>query len=135
MIVNNLVEFRAAVLARDKYICQKCGTGEYLIAHHIKAAKLYPKLVLEVDNGQTLCRKCHSKEPWQITFRFKVNDNIKLSPTAPLLSINQVADKFKVSHWTIRKWINQGFLPANKIGPKLWRIRNTDIIAIMRGMR
>ena len=52
-----------AVISRDKAICQHCGaSGIELHAHHIKSYKDYPDLRFDVDNGITLCFKCH----WQL---------------------------------------------------------------------
>ena len=50
--------FRAKVLWRDRYTCQKCSTQEKLNAHHI-----LPKIRGGTDtpkNGMTLCEKCHN---------------------------------------------------------------------------
>jgi len=68
--------FRAKVLWRDKYTCQRCGakvspvSGVSLHAHHIKAradgGTNTPK------NGITLCEKCHGKlheGEWELTKR------------------------------------------------------------------
>lgn len=61
--VNNISQWRRAVLMRDDYTCQDCGLrrrkGNH--AHHIKRKKEYPELRLDVDNGQTLCWYCHDK--------------------------------------------------------------------------
>jgi len=52
--------WRVAVLERDGYKCQHCEkTGGRLHAHHIKSFKLYPDLRYDVENGVTLCKKCH----------------------------------------------------------------------------
>lgn len=53
--------WRRAVYERDDYTCQKCGKRKELEAHHLKPFALYPWLVFDVDNGQTLCRDCHKK--------------------------------------------------------------------------
>jgi len=59
--------WRKAVFQRDNYACQVChnrsekGKRVYLMAHHIKDWKHYPKLRFIVSNGITLCRKCHWK--------------------------------------------------------------------------
>lgn len=52
--------WRKTVFERDNYTCQDCGSkGIYLHPHHIKPLKNYPKLAFEVNNGKTLCKKCH----------------------------------------------------------------------------
>lgn len=55
------LEWRTAVLERDNYTCQKCGTKEKVQAHHIKSYNDYPDLRFVVSNGQTLCLSCHRK--------------------------------------------------------------------------
>jgi len=71
--------FRAKVLWRDKYTCQRCGAKEELNAHHI---------LRRVDggtdtpqNGITLCKECHDslhKEEWVLkkkpkTFKYPMH--------------------------------------------------------------
>lgn len=54
--------WRKMVFERDKYVCQLCGqVGGTLNADHIKPFSLYPKLRLDLNNGRTLCLKCHTK--------------------------------------------------------------------------
>ena len=83
--VKGLLEYinwRKAVFERDDYICQKCGlrsgkgTKVYLEAHHnikklndmLREYKIETleeaskcKELWDVDNGLTLCKKCHLK--------------------------------------------------------------------------
>ena len=49
-----------AVVSRDKAICQHCGAAEVeLHAHHIKSYRDHPGSRFDVENGITLCFKCH----------------------------------------------------------------------------
>ena len=53
--------WRSAVFNRDGYRCRECGGIANLQAHHIKHWKSNKDLRYDVDNGVTLCRKCHLK--------------------------------------------------------------------------
>jgi len=57
-------QWRKAVLERDKHTCQDCGATENLEAHHIRSIIEYPEGIFDVDNGLTLCEKCHKKHTW-----------------------------------------------------------------------
>lgn len=79
MQIRNIFEYRqwrSDVFTRDDYTCQDCGTrGCYLEAHHIKMFSTildeYKIKSVEdarscselwnINNGQTLCNKCHNK--------------------------------------------------------------------------
>ena len=52
--------WRTSVFERDNYICQNCGNGDYITAHHIKSIRNYPELALSIENGLTLCEDCHT---------------------------------------------------------------------------
>lgn len=54
-------EWRRKVFERDDFTCQICSKrGIYLEPHHIKSWEKYPELRYSVENGQTLCKTCHS---------------------------------------------------------------------------
>lgn len=54
--------WRKAVYARDNYTCKKCKKRGYkLEAHHIENYLGNKKLRLIIENGITLCKKCHKE--------------------------------------------------------------------------
>ncbi|WP_315114558.1 hypothetical protein [uncultured Clostridium sp.] len=56
-------KWRDLVYSRDEYICKCCGDnrGHNLNAHHIYNYMEHEELRLEVNNGITLCDKCHKE--------------------------------------------------------------------------
>jgi hypothetical protein len=59
---GSISSWRLDVFKRDNFTCQKCGViGGKLNAHHIKPWAKYPKLRFNLENGMTLCVKCHKE--------------------------------------------------------------------------
>jgi 5-methylcytosine-specific restriction endonuclease McrA len=60
---TRMEEWRRAVKFRDGYICQVCFKGDEgdLVAHHINQLALDSLGAYVVDNGKTLCVKCHKE--------------------------------------------------------------------------
>ena len=57
---NRYRRWRSQIFVKDDFTCQECGQiGGELCAHHIKEYKNFPKLRYRLDNGITLCKKCH----------------------------------------------------------------------------
>ena len=55
--------WRVAVFKKDDYRCMHCGErGVELHADHIYEFAKYPRLRLDINNGQTLCVPCHMKK-------------------------------------------------------------------------
>jgi hypothetical protein len=63
-------EWSCNVKQRDDYQCQHCGetSRKELHAHHIKPRALFPELCFEINNGMTLCKKCHIEEHKRMRF-------------------------------------------------------------------
>lgn len=55
--------WRNRVYERDNYTCQCCGDnrGGNLKAHHLDSYNWCKEKRMEVDNGMTLCEKCHKE--------------------------------------------------------------------------
>lgn len=54
-------KFKKSVLKRDGKTCQYCTSQTKLHVHHIKPFAKFPKLRFDINNGITLCQKCHIK--------------------------------------------------------------------------
>ena len=71
--------WRKAVFDRDLYTCQCCGSrgNTYLQAHHIKNWRDNEDCRFDVDNGITLCQKCHMSFHSKYGKRFNTEEQLK----------------------------------------------------------
>lgn len=53
--------WKGAVKLRDGFSCKKCGCEDELQVHHIIPVNKDPSLAWDINNGITLCKRCHSK--------------------------------------------------------------------------
>jgi len=51
--------WKKEVLQRDNHTCQKCSSKEYLQVHHIDNFNENIQRRYDINNGITLCKKCH----------------------------------------------------------------------------
>jgi len=69
-------EWGKKVRSRDNEICQRCGSNIHVSAHHIIPKANDQSKALDVDNGITLCRNCHS-----VAVKGSVHDVFKIGYT------------------------------------------------------
>ena len=60
--IDGYSEWRAEVYKRDNYACQCCGKQSEgdIVAHHLDGYNWCVEKRTDVDNGVTLCTRCHS---------------------------------------------------------------------------
>lgn len=54
-----LTSWRKAVKERDHYTCKNCGIFGAVHAHHLLQRINFPEKAFDINNGVTLCEKCH----------------------------------------------------------------------------
>ncbi len=55
-------DWRKDIFERDNWICQHCSKkNKNLVAHHIQNFTDYPELRIDLNNGITLCKRCHKR--------------------------------------------------------------------------
>lgn len=58
----DLEKWAKAVKVNDDFTCQICNArGVYLEAHHKNGYNSFPNERLDLDNGVTLCKRCHER--------------------------------------------------------------------------
>ena len=56
------------------------------------------------------------------------------SELPPMMNLIQVADVLDVSVSTVRNWIQEGTLPAYRLGPRLIRVMVSDLNALISAL-
>ncbi len=56
-----------------------------------------------------------------------------LNVASKLLFTHQVARRLGVAEPTVRRWARLGILPAFKVGPRMWRVREEDLDGFLNG--
>lgn len=58
---DEYLKWRSLIYKRDKYQCRICNSkvGNNFNAHHSFSFALYPELRFDINNGVTICKKCH----------------------------------------------------------------------------
>lgn len=79
-------DWRDAVYKRDNYTCQKCfKSGCYLNAHHIIFWSESKDLRFDINNGITLCVKCHNTTHdligWKPRSNKEINELLSVYPS------------------------------------------------------
>ena len=49
------------IKTRDNWQCRECGDNKKLHAHHLYPRAVFPEIRYNINNGITLCSKCHKK--------------------------------------------------------------------------
>ena len=85
-------EWRKQVYERDNYTCQSCGDdkGGNLVAHHKLNYSEHETLKTDIDNGITLCNKCHKL--FHDTYGYTNNNEKQLHEFINNMSIRSEAD-------------------------------------------
>lgn len=80
--------WRKTIFVRDDWICQKCKIkGGKLVAHHINNFASYPNLQTSIENGITLCKKCHME--FHRAYGIKHNTKENIEEFLSIFSYNQ----------------------------------------------
>lgn len=76
------LKWKRECLRRDSHSCRLCGSRDLLCTHHGVPVKERPDLALDVNNGITLCGKCHRKVHKESrVFKQKFEKIISITPT------------------------------------------------------
>ncbi len=79
-------EWRTEIFERDSYKCQVCQQlGNQLVAHHLNGWDKHPNQRFDVNNGITLCQKCHKE--FHLVYGNRKNTKIQFEDWVKALTI------------------------------------------------
>jgi len=119
-LMENELNFRNIVRSRDNWTCQKCGSVDYLQAHHIESRNGNND---NPDNGVTFCVYCHADEHPEVPRGLFISKVIQAEKDG-CISAGKLAKEFNVNPRTIiRRAIKLGILkPMQK-----WMFNQKDV--------
>lgn len=103
--------WRTSVYRRDGFRCVICEESHTLEAHHILPKRRNPELVLDVNNGISLCKRHHEdtfgkEEFFENKFKSIIKAELKLCETVNPEIGNTVPSQFILEGVTTRDEIN-----------------------------
>lgn len=110
--------WRKLVFERDNYTCQLCGNNKKIHAHHIKRFKHFKELRTDINNGITLCKKCHNSIHGKELFVEEFFNKIIKKDAVDIETINNIKEEVlsKIYNYRSRDWlVNQYSLKKRKI--------------------
>ena len=96
-LIENEQFFRNVVRSRDNWICQECGSNEYVQAHHIEH---YNGNNNNPGNGITLCVYCHANKHPEVPYKLFISQAIKTEKEGNI-STSKLAKELNVHPRTI----------------------------------
>lgn len=53
----------------------------------------------------------------------------------PLLNLTQAAEALRVSRWTVRRWIDSGYLRGERVSPRKTRVSLAEVQRVKGDLR
>ncbi len=101
------------------------------IAAHWRVRTETARRVLAAHGVPTIVREGRRYAAWAdvLTIEGVPGDTSDIPVREPLLTRDDVAERYGVSPRTARRWLSLGHLPAIRLGPRILRARRADLDA------